>query len=137
MFEIGFSELLLIGVIALVVFGPDKLPGLARNVGLWTGRIKRMVGSVQEEFHREFAKAEELKRLVEEQQQILERHVILEDDEPTVPVTGKPAALPASPSNAAAVAPPVTSSPEPPATIAASAAAPAAPLAAHEQEKRT
>ncbi len=100
MFEIGFSELLLVGVIALLVFGPDKLPGLARNVGLWVGRVKRMVNTVQTEFHREIAKADELKRLVEEQQKILERHVTLEDDKPTVPVTGKPAALPSSESAA-------------------------------------
>jgi sec-independent protein translocase protein TatB len=126
MFEIGFSELLLIGVIALLVFGPDKLPGLARNVGLWVGRIKRMVGSVQQEFHREIAKAEELKRLVEEQQQILERHVTIEEDQPTVPVTGKPAALPASapPAQAPAAATAPEHAPvDPPAVPAAPAAA--------------
>ncbi len=136
MFEIGFSELLLVGVIALVVFGPEKLPGLARNVGLWTGRIKRMVGSVQEEFHREIAKAEELKRLVEEQQQILERHVIIEDDKPTVPVQGKPAALPASEPPAAVS---TTASPrvEPAAVIAAPVAAPTATPAVHDAEKPT
>ena len=73
MFEIGFSELMLVGIVALLVFGPDKLPGLARNVGLWTGRIKRMIGSVQQDVQRELAKADELTRILEEQKQIVER----------------------------------------------------------------
>lgn len=95
MFEIGFSELMLVGIVALLVFGPDKLPGLARNVGLWTGRIKRMIGSVQQDVQRELAKADELTRLLEEQKQIVERHLILDDSKATVPVTGKSAdALP-------------------------------------------
>jgi sec-independent protein translocase protein TatB len=93
MFDIGFSELVLVAIVALLVFGPDKLPGLARNIGLWTGRIKRMVGSVQQDFQREIAKAEELQRLIEEQKNILERHEILDELDPTVPVTGKTPAV--------------------------------------------
>lgn len=91
MFEIGFSELILVAVVALLVFGPDKLPGLARNVGLWTGRIRRMVNSVQQDVQRELAKADELTHLLEEQKNIVERHLILDDTLPTVAVTGKPA----------------------------------------------
>jgi sec-independent protein translocase protein TatB len=91
MFEIGFSEIILVAIVALVVFGPDKLPGLARDIGLWTGRIRRMVNSVQQDVQRELSRADELKRLVEEQQNILDRHIILDDTAPTVPVTGKPA----------------------------------------------
>ncbi len=37
MFEVGFSELLLVGIIALVVIGPERLPGLARTAGVWLG----------------------------------------------------------------------------------------------------
>lgn len=92
MFEIGFSEVILVAIVALVVFGPDKLPGLARDIGLWTGRIRRMINSVQQDVQRELSRAEELKRLVEEQQNILDRHIILDDSAPTVPVTGKTAA---------------------------------------------
>ena len=114
MFEIGFSELMLVGIVALLVFGPDKLPGLARNVGLWTGRIKRMIGSVQQDVQRELAKADELTRILEEQKQIVERHLILDDSKPTVPVTGKPADALPGPAPAAAITPPaVTSAPEP------------------------
>ena len=94
MFEIGFSEIILVAIVALLVFGPDKLPGLARDIGLWTGRIRRMVSSVQQDVQRELSRADELKRLVEEQQNILDRHIIIDDTAPTVPVTGKPA-LPA------------------------------------------
>ena len=89
MFEIGFSEIILVTIVALVVFGPDKLPGLARDIGLWTGRIRRMISSVQHDVQRELSRADELKRLVEEQQNILDRHIILDDSAPTVPVIGK------------------------------------------------
>ena len=95
MFEIGFSEIILVAIVALVVFGPEKLPGLARDIGLWTGRIRRMVNSVQQDVQRELSRADELKRLIEEQQNILDRHIILDDKAPTVPVTGKTAAAPA------------------------------------------
>jgi len=102
MFEIGFSEIILVAIVALVVFGPDKLPGLARDIGLWTGRIRRMVNSVQQDVQRELSRADELKRLVEEQQNILDRHIILDDAEPTVPVTGKAVPAPVeAPSQAA------------------------------------
>lgn len=95
MFEIGFSELMLVGVIALLVIGPEKLPGLARTVGLWTGRAKRLIGSVQQDVQRELAKADELTRLLEEQKNIVERHMILDDSKFTVPMMGKSAdALP-------------------------------------------
>ena len=100
MFEIGFSEIILVTIVALVVFGPDKLPGLARDIGLWTGRIRRMISSVQNDVQRELSRADELKRLVEEQQNILDRHIILDDSAPTVPVTGKVAPASAAPPTA-------------------------------------
>jgi len=53
MFDIGFWELCLIAVIALLVFGPEKLPGAARSAGLWIGRARRMVSSVKQEIDRE------------------------------------------------------------------------------------
>ncbi|MBA4273726.1 MAG: twin-arginine translocase subunit TatB, partial [Pseudomonas sp.] len=40
MFGISFSELLLVGLIALLVLGPERLPGAARTAGLWVGRLK-------------------------------------------------------------------------------------------------
>ena len=64
MFDIGFWELALIGVVALLVVGPDRLPGLARTVGLWVSRIRRYVASVRDDIEREI-QAEELKKALE------------------------------------------------------------------------
>ena len=61
MFEGGFWELSLIFVIALVVFGPERLPGLARTVGLWVGKMRNTLRSFNEQIERELA-AEEMKR---------------------------------------------------------------------------
>jgi len=41
MFDIGFAELLLIGVVGLLVLGPERLPGAVRTVSLWVGRLRR------------------------------------------------------------------------------------------------
>lgn len=64
MFDIGFWELALIGVVALLVVGPDRLPGLARTVGLWVGRIRRYVSTVRDDIEREI-QAEELKKMLD------------------------------------------------------------------------
>lgn len=53
MFDISFWELALIGVVALLVFGPDKLPGVARSAGLWVGKARRFVNSVKQDIDRE------------------------------------------------------------------------------------
>ena len=55
MFDIGFSELLLVMVVALVVIGPDKLPGLARTACRWVGKTQAMLRSVKAEIDRELA----------------------------------------------------------------------------------
>ena len=61
MFDIGFSELLLIAVVALVVLGPERLPKAARFAGLWVRRARHQWESVKQELEREL-EAEELKR---------------------------------------------------------------------------
>ena len=61
MFDFGFSELMLIGVVALVVLGPERLPKAARFAGLWIRRARAQWASVRGELERELA-AEELKR---------------------------------------------------------------------------
>ncbi|NHZ69613.1 MAG: twin-arginine translocase subunit TatB [Thermotogales bacterium] len=53
MFDIGFWELTLIMVVALMVIGPDKIPGLARTAGLWIGKAQAMVRSVKADIDRE------------------------------------------------------------------------------------
>jgi sec-independent protein translocase protein TatB len=65
MFEIGFAELFLLGVIALLVVGPDRLPGLARTVGVWVGKAQRLVGQVRADIERE-VRADELRKAAKE-----------------------------------------------------------------------
>jgi len=66
MFDIGFWELSLIGLVALLVIGPERLPKVARIVGLWIGRGRRMISSVKADIEREI-KAEELKEVLNKQ----------------------------------------------------------------------
>ena len=61
MFDVGFSELVLIGVVALVVLGPERLPGAARTAGALLRRARSSWANVKAEVERELA-AEELKR---------------------------------------------------------------------------
>ena len=70
MFDIGFSELLLIAVVALVVLGPERLPKAARFAGLWVRRARAQWDSVKQELEREL-EAEELKRNLHSVQQSL------------------------------------------------------------------
>ena len=65
MFDIGFSELLLIGIVALIVLGPERLPGAARTVGALLRRARASWATVRSEVERELA-AEELKRSMKE-----------------------------------------------------------------------
>ena len=61
MFDIGFTELLLVGLVALVVLGPERLPGAVRTASLWIGRIKRSFNSIKAEVEREIG-ADEIRR---------------------------------------------------------------------------
>lgn len=61
MFDVGFWELMLIAVVALVVVGPDKLPRLARVTGLWLGRANAQLQAIKNEISAEL-RAEELKQ---------------------------------------------------------------------------
>ncbi|WP_456268133.1 Sec-independent protein translocase protein TatB [Kushneria sp. AK178] len=67
MFDISFPELIVIGAIALVVLGPERLPTAARTAGLWLGKIKRTVSSVQQEITSQL-ETEELQRKMKSQQ---------------------------------------------------------------------
>lgn len=61
MFDIGFSEIVVIGVVALVVVGPERLPKVARTVGLLVGRMQRYVATVKADISQEI-QLDELKR---------------------------------------------------------------------------
>lgn len=61
MFDIGFSELVVIGVVALIVIGPERLPKVARTAGHLYGRLQRYVSSVKSDIGREI-QLDELRR---------------------------------------------------------------------------
>jgi sec-independent protein translocase protein TatB len=67
MFDIGFSEIVVIGVVALVVIGPERLPKTARTVGHLFGRLQRYVSDVKADISREM-ELEELRRMQREMQ---------------------------------------------------------------------
>lgn len=71
MFEIGFSELLLLFVVALIVVGPERLPGLARTLGHWVAKARRMVSEVKGEIEREM-RVEDLKQSMRQPEGIAE-----------------------------------------------------------------
>ncbi len=68
MFDIGWSELVVIGVVALIAIGPKELPGVLRAVGQWMGKIRRMASEFQGQFQEAMREAEmaDLKKSVDE-----------------------------------------------------------------------
>jgi sec-independent protein translocase protein TatB len=70
MFDVGFSELLVIAVVALLVLGPERLPKAARFAGLWVRRARSHWNSVKAEFENELA-AEDLQRTLRETREAL------------------------------------------------------------------
>lgn len=72
MFDIGFSELVLIGVVALVVIGPERLPKVARTAGLLFGRFQRYIGNVRADITREL-QLEEIQRASEALREEMQR----------------------------------------------------------------
>lgn len=61
MFDIGFFELLLIGVVAMLVIGPEQLPATLRTMGLWWGRAKRTMQATRTEFEQQIG-ADDIRR---------------------------------------------------------------------------
>lgn len=67
MFDVGFWEILLILILALVVIGPERLPGAARTAGLWVGKARRYIEGVKSDVEQEFD-ISEFKRIVHNQE---------------------------------------------------------------------
>jgi sec-independent protein translocase protein TatB len=100
MFDIGFSELVLVGLVALVVLGPERLPGAVRTAGLWIGRIKRSFNAIKQQVEQELGTDEIRRQLHNEQILQLEREMAAMKQElidagkltqPTPSVTAEPA----------------------------------------------
>ena len=68
MFDIGWSEMLVIGIVALIAIGPKELPGVLRAVGQWMGKIRRMAADFQGQFQDAMREAEmaDIKKQVDE-----------------------------------------------------------------------
>ena len=66
MFDVGFTELLLIGVVSLVVIGPERLPDVARTVGHWIAKVQRFVRGVKQDINKELETGD-LKQLIGDQ----------------------------------------------------------------------
>jgi len=69
MFDIGFWELSLIGIVALLVIGPERLPSVARTVGKYMGRANRFVSNIKNDISKEL-KDEDLKKILADQQKL-------------------------------------------------------------------
>ena len=82
MFDIGFFELMIIGVVILVVIGPERMPAFARTAGNLLGRARRMVSEVKQEIQTEI-KADELREIINKQSQIPGLDEIVEIQQPS------------------------------------------------------
>jgi sec-independent protein translocase protein TatB len=72
MFDMGFTEMMLIGIVALIVIGPERLPGVARTAGKYFGRLKRFMTSVKADVEQEL-RADELREILAQQQKELDK----------------------------------------------------------------
>ena len=112
MFEIGFWEMVLVGVVAMIVVGPERLPGLAHTAGLWLGRARRMIAEVKAEVDRELhleeikqslrqsgdlAELNALKQDLAERAKAIEHDLQAEFDDPGPPPGWRPGAISAPP----------------------------------------
>ena len=76
MFDIGFSELFIIGIVALIVIGPERLPKVARTAGAWLGRLNRYVSDVKGDIDREL-RLEELRKMQQEMKDSVQKYELL------------------------------------------------------------
>jgi sec-independent protein translocase protein TatB len=126
MFGISFSELLLVGLVALLVLGPERLPGAARTAGLWIGRLKRSFNAIKQEVEREIG-ADEIRR------QLHNEHILsLEEEARKIMQPHQPPAAPVAPATPAPTEPaaetplsPAPASTTPPSAPVMGAASPA------------
>jgi sec-independent protein translocase protein TatB len=86
MFDIGFSELLIIAVITLIVMGPERLPETVRSISLWLGRIKQMFTSAKQELEKEVG-MDEIRRQLQNEKVLRDLNTTKEQFESSVSET--------------------------------------------------
>jgi sec-independent protein translocase protein TatB len=91
MFDISWTEFLLIGVVALIVIGPKELPGVMRTLGQWTRKVRTMAADFQNQFHEAMREAEmtDLKKQVDDMAQDIKSYDPLKDVRADVESIGK------------------------------------------------
>jgi sec-independent protein translocase protein TatB len=83
MFEIGFSELVMVGLVSLLVIGPERLPAAARLAGFWLGKTRTMINSVKAEIQIELH-AEEMRQLFKEESGLQDFQQLVDETNETV-----------------------------------------------------
>ncbi|CAG1771190.1 Sec-independent protein translocase protein TatB [uncultured bacterium] len=78
MFEIGFSELLMVGLVSLLVIGPERLPKAARLAGYWLGKTRAMVATMKAEIQLELH-AEEMRQMFQEESGLQEFQQLVDE----------------------------------------------------------
>lgn len=74
MFDVGFSELIMIALVSLLVIGPERLPKVARVVGFWLGKMRAISANLKAEIHQEL-ELEEMKQMMQKQQSLFEQQM--------------------------------------------------------------
>ncbi|MGR9105606.1 MAG: Sec-independent protein translocase protein TatB [Gammaproteobacteria bacterium] len=92
MFDVGFWELVMVGVVGLVVIGPERLPGFARVTGLWLGKARRTIAMVKQEIQDELY-AEDLRRSLRENSPAEEIRSLIDETSKDFDKTVNPDAL--------------------------------------------
>jgi len=83
MFDVGFSEMLMVGLIALLVFGPERLPRVAKEAALWIRKLRSMANSVKQEIDREL-QLQDFKESMDQRKREMEK-VLLMDNSSSMP----------------------------------------------------
>lgn len=79
MFDLGFIELMVIGIVALIVIGPERLPKVARTVGQWLGKLNRYVSQVKQDIDRDM-RLDELRKMQQDMKDSAQKYEILAND---------------------------------------------------------